>query len=104
MATNKAAKGTMWLWSALMVLSTLVSGVQAQTLPPSAPVEFIPSGAAQGDNIGEVVALSRDYAVIGAPRTNVGSSSNRGAVYVYKKIRRPMEFHAETSTERTGIQ
>jgi hypothetical protein len=85
MVTNKAAKGTMWLWSALMVLSTLVSGVQAQTLPPSAPVEFIPSGSAQGDNIGDVVALSRDYAVIGAPRTDVGASIDHGAVYVYKK-------------------
>jgi hypothetical protein len=93
MATNKAAKGTMWLWYALMVVSTLVSGVQAQTLPPSAPVEFIPSGSAQGDNVGEVVALSRDYAVIGAPGmelvinpgTGLETRINAGAVYVYRK-------------------
>jgi hypothetical protein len=85
MATNKAAKGTMWLWYALMVVSTLVSGVQAQTLPPSAPVEFIPSGSAQGDNIGHAVALSREFAVVGAPGVDTATLTDCGAVYVYRK-------------------
>jgi hypothetical protein len=85
METNKAAKGTMWLWSALMVVCALASIAQGQALPPSAPVEFIPSGAAQGDNIGQAVALSREFAVIGAPGTDTAPLIGNGVAYVYKK-------------------
>jgi hypothetical protein len=45
-----------------------------------------PSNLTIGSQFGYAVALSNDFAVIGAPSADVGASNNEGKVYIYKKV------------------
>jgi FG-GAP repeat len=48
-----------------------------------APVNRTASDGDLGDSFGTSVAISGDYAVVGAPKKQIGSNSEQGAVYVF---------------------
>jgi FG-GAP repeat/LytTr DNA-binding domain len=47
------------------------------------PVEQVASDGEVGDEFGHSVAISSNYAIVGAPNDNIGANSNQGSAYIF---------------------
>jgi FG-GAP repeat len=47
--------------------------------------DIVASDGVTGDNFGEAVAISGDYAIVGASYKNVGANADYGKAYIFKR-------------------
>jgi hypothetical protein len=59
-------------------------GVRAQTFTEI--TKMAPADRAAGDQNGNAVAISGNYAIVGAYSDNFGSGENQGSVYIYRRV------------------
>lgn len=72
-------KNTIYMYDGGQWLALLFT-VSEAFIPPTTRV---PSDAAVGDQFGFTVAISGNYAIIGAPYDNVGANVDQGCVYIF---------------------
>jgi hypothetical protein len=68
----------------LAVVFMLSFGVKAQSFAEI--TKMAPADRAAGDQYGNAVAISGNYAIVGAYSDNFGGSENHGSVYIYRRI------------------